>query len=83
MRRGRVVISKPLLRMLLNIPDHLVIGSVYETPEDTHKDTFSISVTGRFCPEVAEGTPAPEITLLYSSVKTGETILLAVDGLDT
>lgn len=83
MRRGRIVVSKAMLRLLLDLPRHLIITSVYETPSDSNRDAFSIGVRGRFCPEVAEGDPDPSITPVYSDIGVGKAHLIGLNGLDT
>lgn len=82
-RRGRIVVSKSMLKMLLDLPSHLNITSIYETSEDVDRDSVSIGVQGRFCPEVPEGSPSPQICPVYSSVETGKAHLISINGLDT
>lgn len=82
-RRGRIVVSKRMLEMLLDLPSHLAIVNVYETVEDSNRDAVSVIVKGRFCPEVPEGAVAPEITPVYKDLENSPVKLIGINGLDT
>lgn len=69
--------------MMLDLPEHLRIIVVGQSPEDTAADVCSIVVTGPFCPECPPGAPPAVLLPIYRSVYPGGAELLELRGLDT
>jgi hypothetical protein len=82
-RRARMPISLDMLKMLLDLPPHITITGAYQTPTDQRDHMVSLSITGPYCPEVAEGDQAPIVQPEYVQVEPLQAKLRHIHGLDT
>lgn len=82
-RHAVIPINLCLLRKVLGLPEHLIIDGVTQTPADKRDGTMRVHVSGRLCPEVSDNAAAPELSVVYSRVETGQAHLLSIHGLDT
>lgn len=82
-RRACIPINLFVLREVLGLPPHLTIEGVVQTDRDREDGTMRVLVTGKLCPEVDEGRPYPELSVVYQSVETGKAHVLSIHGLDT
>jgi hypothetical protein len=82
-RQATVPISLFVLREVLGLPEHLKIDAVTQTDDDRRSGTMRVMVSGSLCPEVAEGAPVPEISIVYKRLETGQAHVLSIHGLDT
>jgi hypothetical protein len=82
-RLAQIKIATDVLRMLLDLPAHLKIVEVIQSPDDSINRAFSLVVTGPYCPECKEGEPMSELTLRYRKLDVMESELETIVGLDT
>jgi hypothetical protein len=82
-RRAQIKIATDVLRMLLDLPAHLKIVEIVQSPGDIANRAFSVVVSGPYCPEWKDGEQLRELTCRYRRIDVMESELEVIGGLDT
>jgi hypothetical protein len=82
-RKAQIKLPVTMLRVLLDLPDHLEIVEILETPLDKGAQLFTIRVTGPFCPTVMQDGVLKSLYPIYRVLETGHAELEEIQGLDT
>ncbi len=82
-RAAQIQIDVDVLRMMLDLPEHLRITEVVQSPDDSVRGTFTVMVVGQWCPEwQADAEPAC-LSLIFRKVEPYGAELHHIEGLDT
>lgn len=82
-RDGQIVISLPLLRLILGLPQWMEIDGIVQTDDDWRNDECRLLVRGPFCPSRDEGADRPILMPVYERVDVGKATLREIQGVDT
>lgn len=82
-RKAQIKLPIQMLRELLDLPDHLEIVEILQTPLDQAVGQFTIRVAGPFCPTVAPDGALKMLYPVYRLLEAGRAELEEIQGLDT
>lgn len=82
-RGGRIELNLALLRLLLDIPEHVCIVAVQQSEDDKAMNVCQLIVSSQFAPIWNEGGELAELRLIYKSAGCCTSELEGIVGLDT